>query len=84
VGARNEPEELVEAASVGMQLGGTAKMPLADESRLVAGGLETVGDGGLAERQTPIRRTAGIELMPKSRLIATGEKPGARRRAVRP
>ena len=83
MGAAEEAVELVEPALQRAEFFVRAKMPLADERRLVARLLHGVGNRRLAERQAEHRArrlvdAARIELVSKTLLIATGEQPGPR------
>src|SRR5262245_33846968 len=80
VRAAEEPEELVEAPVLRVELLlGVPEVPLADEPRLVARGLEPVGESGLGQRQSDaggrVGRRAGVELVPVALLVAAGEHP---------
>src|SRR5262249_34899662 len=67
-----------------MKLLGRAEVPLTDETGDVPGGLESIGDSGLAERQAAVPPRSGVELVAEPLLVAAGHQPGARRRAIRP
>ncbi len=82
VRAAEEAEELVEAALLRVHFRQRAEVPLADQAGGVAGGLEPVGEGRLGQRQA--LAAAGIELVAEAGLVAAGQQPGARRRAIRP
>lgn len=69
------------------QFGGAAEVPFADEGGGVAGGAEVVGHGffadGEADAGRGVFRADGIKLETETRLVAPGEKAGARGGAER-
>ena len=86
--AAEKAEELVEPSSLGMKRRLVTQVRLAEPARRIAGRLEPVGDRGFLERQAERRvrgsRRPGVELVPESRLVASGHEAGPRRAAVRP
>ena len=76
-----EAEKFVEAATLWVEFGGAAEVPLADERGGVAGGAEVIGDGFFADGQTDagrgVFRTDGIKFKTETGLVATGEQRGA-------
>src|SRR5437868_3661186 len=84
--AAEEPEELVEAAAVGMKLGMCALMPLADDSRYVTSGVQRIGQGRFRQRQTlhgVVELIGRVEFVAEPLLVATREKSRARGTAHR-
>lgn len=82
VRSAEEPEELVEAAALGLEVGAGAEVPLAHERGRVTGGLQAVGDRRFRRRQA-LAGAAGIELVAEPRLVPARQQPGPRGRAVR-
>src|SRR5262249_19721492 len=67
--ARQEAKRLGESSLERMEFRLLAEVPLTDQSRRVAGGLEPVGNRGLAERQ-PLSLAAGRPPMDGIELVA--------------
>jgi hypothetical protein len=84
VGSAEEPEELVEASLLRVELRGPAEVPLADEPRRVPGRFEAVGQGRLRQREAELvaPRLGRVELVAEPLLVATRQEPGAGRAAI--
>ena len=80
--ALQQPVEPLESAPVRVVGGGVAQVPLADETRGVAEGLEPVGDGLLRELHPAVQvARRDVVLVSEAALVAPRHQTGARRRA---
>ena len=75
--AAQEAEEFIEPALIGSESGSVAEVPLPEHPRGVAGCLQALGEGLLAQRESERRRfradRARVKLVPEALLIAAGQ-----------
>jgi hypothetical protein len=84
--AAEKPEELVETALHRVEPLARPQVPLAEERRVVPGGVQPIGQRALGDGQAefPGRRSdVNVELVPEPLRIAAGQQAGSRRTAVR-